>query len=82
MHSQGGPLLPGIEHIEQPYWFDSDRSLPPAEFGIKYFTDMGQRVVYTSPIKALSNEKYNDFSNKYPNISLAIKHSGVIFKRK
>jgi len=33
--SQGGPLVPGIEHIEQPYWFGSDRSLSPDEFGVE-----------------------------------------------
>jgi len=33
--SQGGMLLPGIEHIEQPYWFGSDRSLSPDEFGLQ-----------------------------------------------
>jgi putrescine aminotransferase len=32
--AQGGPLVPHIEHIEQPYWFGSDRSLSPDEFGI------------------------------------------------
>ncbi len=31
--AQGGPLVPGIEHIEQPYWFGSDHSLAPDEFG-------------------------------------------------
>ncbi|MDH3439962.1 MAG: aspartate aminotransferase family protein [Gammaproteobacteria bacterium] len=33
--SQGGMLVPGIEHIEQPYWFGSDRSLSPEEFGLQ-----------------------------------------------
>ncbi len=33
MHAQGGPLVPDIEHIVQPYWFGSDRTLDPAEFG-------------------------------------------------
>lgn len=32
--AQGGPLVPGIEHIEQPYWFGSDRSLSADEFGL------------------------------------------------
>ncbi len=32
--AQGGPLLPGIEHVEQPYWFGSDRSRSPEEFGL------------------------------------------------
>lgn len=34
MHEQGGLPIPGIEHVEQPYWFGSDRSLSPDEFGI------------------------------------------------
>ena len=31
--SQGGPLVPGIEHIDQPYWFGSDRRQAPDDFG-------------------------------------------------
>lgn len=34
MHAQSGLPIPGIVHIEQPYWFGSDRSLAPDEFGI------------------------------------------------
>jgi putrescine aminotransferase len=34
MHKQSGLPIPGIEHVEQPYWFGSDRSLSPDEFGI------------------------------------------------
>lgn len=33
--AQGGMLVPGIEHIMQPYWFGSDRSLSPDEFGLQ-----------------------------------------------
>ncbi len=33
MHEQT-VVLPGIEHIEQPYWFGSDRTMSPAEFGL------------------------------------------------
>lgn len=44
----------------------------PAEWGIKHYTSLGKRVIYTSPIKALSNEKYFDLSNKYPNISFGL----------
>jgi len=35
MHRQGGLPIPGIVHIDQPYWFGSDRSLSPAEFGLQ-----------------------------------------------
>jgi putrescine aminotransferase len=34
MHRQSGLPIPGIEHIDQPYWFGSDRSLPSDEFGL------------------------------------------------
>ena len=44
----------------------------PAEFAIQHFKEKGKKVVYTSPIKALSNQKYFEFSNKYPEISFGI----------
>ena len=44
----------------------------PAEFAIQYFTQKGKKVIYTSPIKALSNQKYHDFTQKYPNVSFGI----------
>jgi putrescine---pyruvate transaminase len=34
MHGQGGPLVPGIVHIPQPYWFGEGGSMSPAEFGL------------------------------------------------
>lgn len=34
MHKQSGLPIPGIVHVEQPYWFRSDQSLTPDEFGI------------------------------------------------
>ncbi|MED5462014.1 MAG: aminotransferase, partial [Pseudomonadota bacterium] len=33
MHKQGG-VLPYSAHIDQPYWFGSDRSMTPHEFGV------------------------------------------------
>lgn len=44
----------------------------PAEFALQYFKKLGKKVVYTSPIKALSNQKYYDFTNKYPDISFGL----------
>ena len=38
----------------------------PADFAISHFTRIGKKVIYTSPIKALTNQKYNTFSEKYP----------------
>jgi putrescine aminotransferase len=34
MHAQGGLPIPGIEHIEQPYWFEHGRQLSRDEFGL------------------------------------------------
>ncbi|MFQ5609035.1 MAG: aspartate aminotransferase family protein [Woeseiaceae bacterium] len=34
MHRQSGLPIPGIVHVEQPYWFGSDHSLVPAELGL------------------------------------------------
>lgn len=44
----------------------------PAEFAIEYFTQQGKKVVYTSPIKALSNQKYYDFTRKFPHLSIGL----------
>ena len=44
----------------------------PAEHAINYFVSRGKKVIYCSPLKALSNEKFNDFQNKYTNISFGI----------
>ena len=37
----------------------------PAEFAIRHFTALGKRVIYCSPIKALSNQKKYEFTKKY-----------------
>ena len=34
MHEQSGLPIPGIVHVDQPYWFGSDHSLSPDEFGL------------------------------------------------
>lgn len=44
----------------------------PAEFAIQHFTSLGKKVIYTSPIKALSNQKFYEFSRKYPNITFGL----------
>ena len=52
----------------------SGKSLP-AEFAIQFFTKLNlckKKVIYCSPIKALSNQKYNEFKQKYPDISFGI----------
>ena len=44
----------------------------PAEFAIQHFVSKGKKVIYTSPIKALSNQKFYDFTHKYPHISFGL----------
>lgn len=44
----------------------------PAEFALQHFVDQGKKVIYTSPIKALSNQKFYEFTNKYPHISFGL----------
>jgi len=43
-----------------------------ADFAIDYFVSLGKKVIYTSPIKALSNQKFYEFSQKYQHISFGI----------
>lgn len=42
------------------------------EFAINYFHSKGKKVIYTTPIKALSNEKFYAFTRKYPDISVGL----------
>lgn len=45
----------------------------PAEFAIEYFVKtLKKKVIYTSPIKALSNQKFYEFTKKFPDISFGI----------
>lgn len=44
----------------------------PAEFAIRHFVQKKKKVIYTSPIKALSNQKYYEFSQKFPDISIGL----------
>ena len=43
-----------------------------AEFAIQFFVEQGKRVFYTTPIKALSNQKYYEFTMKYPHIRFGL----------
>jgi len=44
----------------------------PGDFSIDFFHSKGKKVIYTTPIKALSNQKFYDFTNKYKNISIGL----------
>lgn len=49
----------------------SGKSLP-AEFALDYFHSKGKKTIYCSPIKSLSNQKFSDFTQKYPHVSVGI----------
>ena len=44
----------------------------PGEFSIQHFVAKGKKVIYTCPIKSLSNEKFHTFSKKYEHISVGL----------
>ncbi|MGY4829247.1 aspartate aminotransferase family protein [Sphaerotilaceae bacterium SBD11-9] len=45
MHEQGGLPIPGIVHIEQPFWFESDRSLSREDFGLKAARALEAKII-------------------------------------
>ena len=51
MHEQLGPdgALPGIVHINQPYWFGEGGDLSPAEFGLKCARELEQKIEEVGP---------------------------------
>jgi superfamily II RNA helicase len=51
----------------------------PAEFSIEYFVSKGKKVIYTGPIKSLINQKFYDFTHKYPHISFGILTGDIKF---
>ena len=44
----------------------------PAEYAMEKSIFEGKRVIYTAPIKSLSNQKYQEFKMRYPNISFGL----------
>ncbi len=55
MHKQGGLPIPGIVHIEQPYYFDLGGELSPDEFGLQ------QARLLEDTIRQIGNEKVGAF---------------------
>ncbi len=44
-HDLGGLPIPGIEHIEQPYWFELGGAESPAEFGLAMAAQLEDRIL-------------------------------------
>lgn len=51
----------------------------PAEYAIKKFHSEGKKVIYTGPIKSLSNQKYYEFTNANPEISFGVMTGDIKF---
>jgi superfamily II RNA helicase len=51
-----------------------------AEYAVAHGMRCGKRVIYTSPIKALSNQIFGDFNRKYPHWSLGIRTGDIDFR--
>ena len=50
-----------------------------AEYAIQKFCRGGKKVIYTSPIKSLSNQKFHEFGQKFPDIDFGILTGDVKF---
>lgn len=51
MHKQSGLPIPGIVHVDQPYWFGSDQSLSPDEFGLAAARTIEDKIKEVGPDK-------------------------------
>jgi len=49
MHSQGGLPIPGIVHIEQPYWFENGIDLSPEEYGLRAARRLAEKIEEIGP---------------------------------
>ncbi|HEY5701315.1 MAG TPA: aspartate aminotransferase family protein, partial [Gammaproteobacteria bacterium] len=49
MHAQGGLPIPGIAHIEQPYWYKHGGTLTPEEFGLKAARALEKKIAELGP---------------------------------
>jgi putrescine aminotransferase len=51
MHEQGGLPIPGIAHINQPYWFGEGGELSPEDFGLQAARELEQKILELGPEK-------------------------------
>lgn len=49
MHAQGMPLVPGIEHIRQPYWYGEGGDMSEEEFGMACAQALEERILKVGP---------------------------------
>jgi putrescine---pyruvate transaminase len=51
MHAQGGPMVPGIEHVRQPYWFGEGFGSDPDQFAADCAASIEERILAIGPQK-------------------------------
>jgi putrescine aminotransferase len=49
MHKQGGLPIPGIYHINQPYWYQDGGDLSPEEFGLQRAQELEAKILELGP---------------------------------
>ncbi|HUR43806.1 MAG TPA: aspartate aminotransferase family protein [Aestuariivirga sp.] len=49
MHGQGGTVLPGFHHVQQPHWFDFGGDKTPEEFGLDAAADLEKKILELGP---------------------------------
>ena len=49
MHGQGAPLVPGIEHIRQPYWYGEGADMSEETFGLACANALEERILAVGP---------------------------------
>ena len=51
----------------------------PAKYAIQKYHKLGKKIIYTAPIKSLSNQKMREFTEEFPNISFGILTGDIKF---
>ncbi|WP_020593812.1 aspartate aminotransferase family protein [Kiloniella laminariae] len=51
MHDQSGLMMPGFEHIMQPYWYQDGGDMSPEEFGLVAARALEERILAVGPEK-------------------------------
>jgi putrescine aminotransferase len=51
MHVQGGMPIPGVEHVQQPYWYGEGGDMSPADFGLKAARAVEDKILELGPDK-------------------------------
>ncbi len=49
MHRQGGPFVPDIEHIRQPYWYGEGADLSETDFALEAAAALEERILQVGP---------------------------------